>query len=170
MSPSKRRHTYKLTLCGLLFAGAGCYRYSASSVESLRIGESVRARISGAQAERLEPVLGYTDRSIEGDLLEKADSALVIAVATPLSSEASAGVSRAYQRIAIPRNDLQEIEIRRLDRTRTSLAVVGATVGVAAVVVGVSQAIQLGQSGSRPNPTKNRLPARATLIRIRLTR
>lgn len=169
MSRCRRRRTYSLTLCGLVLAAAGCYRYSAASFESLRIGEPVRARISGAQAERLEPILGFTDRSIEGELLEKADTELVMAVATQLSPEASAGVSRVYQRIAIPRSDLQDIEIRRLDRTRTSLAALGAVVGVAAAAAAVSQAIELGQGGSRPNPNKTRLPARP-IIRIQLSR
>jgi len=169
MPSAKRKRIRTLMLSGFVLSVMGCYRYSAASVESLRIGEPVRARISGQQAERLEPILGYTDRSIEGELLEKADSDIVIAVATTLSPEASAGVARVHQRIAIPRSALEEVEIRQLDRARTSLAAAIAAAGVAVAAAAVSQAIQLGQGGSRPNPNKTRLPGRP-VIRIQLTR
>ena len=157
-------------ICGLMLLVAGCYGYSGATIETLSVGQPVRARISGAQAERLEPVLGNAGRIVEGELLEKADSSLTIAVATPISSEGSVSVSRAYQRVAIPRADLQEIEVRHLDRGRTSLAVVGAAAGVAAAFAAVSQVVQLGEGGGRPNPNRSRVPTPVPLFRIRLNR
>jgi len=159
-----RRAIYGLALL------AGCYGYSGATIETVRVGQPVRARVTGAQAERLEPVLGNTGRVVEGQLLEKADSALTIAVATPLSSEGSVTLSRAYQRIEIPRADLQEIEVRHLDRTRTSLALLGAAAGAAAAFAAVSQVVELGSGGGRSNTNKSRLPVSVPLFRLRLSR
>lgn len=145
-------------MCGLMLLVGACYGYAGASMETVRVGQPVRARISGAQAERLEPVLGNTGRTVEGELLEKADSAVVIAVATPVSTEGSVALTRAYQRIEIPRADLQDIEVRHLDRARTSLAVLGAVGGVAAAFAAVSQVVQLGGGGSRSSPNKSRIP------------
>lgn len=152
-----------------MFLLAGCYGYSAATVETVRVGQPVRARVSGAQAERLEPVLGDIGRVVEGQLLDKADSALTIAVATPVSSEGATSLSRAYQRIEIPRAELQEIELRHLDRTRTSLAVVAAAAGAAAAFGAVSQVVQLGSGSSRSNPNRMRLPVATPLFRFRLS-
>lgn len=157
-------------ICGLIVLGTGCYSYATASMESVQVGQPVRARVSGAQAERLEPILGSTDRTVQGQLLEKSDSAVTIAVARPLSAEASATVARAYQRIEVPRADVQEIEIRHLDRFRTSLAVVGAAAGVAAAFAAVSQVIQLGEGGSRSNSNKERIPAGFPLVLFRFSR
>lgn len=148
---------------------AGCYGYSGATMETVRVGEPVRARVSGAQAERLEPVLGNIGRVVEGDLIEKADSTLTIAVATPVSVEGGATLSRAYQRIEIPRADLQELEVRHLDRTRTSLAAVGVAAGAAAAFAAVSQVVQLGQGGGRSNTNKSRVPMPLPLFRFRLS-
>lgn len=156
--------------CGLMLLLAGCYGYNGATVETVRVGEPVRARVSGAQAERLEPVLGNTGRVLEGELIDKGDSALTIAVATPMSSEGGTTQSRAYQRIEIPRSDLQEIEVRHLDRTRTSLAVAGVAAGAAAAFAAVSQVVQLGQGSGRSNTNKSRVPLPLPLFRFRLSR
>ena len=157
-------------MCGLMLLVAGCYGYTGASLDSVRVGEPVRARISGAQAERLEPILGNTGRTIEGQLLEKDDSGIVVAVASPVSSEGSATVLRAYQRVAVSRADLQEVEIRHLDRARTTIAIVGATAAAAVAFAAVSQIVQLGSGGNRSNTNKNRVPIAVTIIRIPLRR
>jgi hypothetical protein len=166
---TSRRAKTRLGICGLMLLLAGCYGYGAATMETVRVGQPVRARVSGAQAERLEPVLGNTGRDVEGQLIDKADSALTIAVATPVSSEGGTTLSRAYQRIEIPRADLQEIEVRHLDKTRTSLAVAAAAAGAAAAFGAVSQVIQLGSGSSRSNPNKSRVPVRLPLVLFRLS-
>ena len=157
-------------ISGFLLLIAGCYSYSGAALESVRVGQGVRARISGSEAERLEPVLGNSDRTVEGQLLEKGDSAVVVSVATPLSTEANAAVSQAVQRIEIPRADLEQIEVRHIDRFRTSVLVLGGIAGAAAAVAAVSQVVQLGGGGSRSNPNKTRVPTGIPLLLVRLSR
>lgn len=164
------RRIIRPAIGSVIVLGSGCYSYSGAAMETVRVGQPVRARISGAQAERLEPVLGNVGRLVEGQLLEKGDSALTIAVATPVSTEGSVTLSRAYQRIVIQRGDLQELEVRHLDRGRTSLALLGAAVGVAAAAATVSQVIQLGESGSRSNTNKSRAPLPIPIFQLRLSR
>lgn len=143
---------------------SGCYSYSAVPVSTAPVGEPVRVRLSGAEAERLEPVLGFTDREIEGQLLEQSDSSIVLSVALPLPATSGSTLERAHQRIIIPRSDLQELQRRHLDKTRTSLLVGAGVVAVSAIIAASTGAVELGIGGRRPNPNATRVPAGAPLL------
>ena len=146
---------------------SACYAYTAAPPAGARIGERVRVRVSGAEADRLEPTLGLNGRTIEGDLLEQADSSIALGVALPYQLDATTMASRAQQRIVIPRAELQELELRRLDKVRTSLLV---GVGVAAVVaIAASKGSSLfGGSGAGGGPNERRVPVMAPMVRWRL--
>ena len=147
---------------------AGCYSYTVVPPQDATVGQGVRARVTGAQAEQLEPVLGMTNREIEGQLIEQHDSSIVLSVAIPLSTAGGGSIERGHQRIVIPRTELQELQLRHLDRTRTSL-LVGAGIGAVAVAVAASAGkIDLGQGGSRGNPNREVLPIPLTLLRVPL--
>lgn len=150
------------------WALSACYVYTAAPVSGARVGERVRVRVSGAEADRLEPTLGLSGRTIEGDLLEQADSSIALGVALPFQLDATTMASRAQQRIVIPRAELQELELRRLDKLRTSLLV---GVGVAgAVAIAASKGSSLfGGSGAGGTPNERRVPVMTPLLRWRLT-
>ena len=124
----------------LLPALAACYTYRGATIESARVGEPVRARISGAEAERVAEILGRDDRYLEGELLERTDSTVLIAVPSTTGAEGGA-ITRAYQRIQVPRTGVQEVELRELDRVKTTGAVLAVTAGVAAAVTGAMAAV-----------------------------
>lgn len=154
---------------GLLASAlSACYAYTAAPPAGARVGERVRLRVSGAEADRLEPTLGLSGRSIEGDLLEVADSSIAVGVALPYQLDATTMSSHAQQRIVIPRGELQELELRRLDKVRTSL-LVGA--GVAAVVaIAASKGSSLiGGSGGGGSPNERRVPIIAPMLRWRFS-
>lgn len=155
------------TLGVTAWALSACYSYAAAPASGARIGERVRVRVSGAEADRLESTLGQIDRTIEGDLLEQADSSIALGVALLYQMDGSAPASRALQRIVIPRAELQEIALRRLDKVRTSL-LVGA--GVAAVVaIAASQGSSLlGGGGGGGSPNEHRIPIMAPLVKWRM--
>jgi len=90
----------------------GCYSYRVVPVEQAPVGETVRARVSSAEAERLREVIGRDDRVVEGELLAPPDSAILVAVRT---SVIDASV-QTHQRVTVPRQGLVELEVRRLDR------------------------------------------------------
>lgn len=148
----------------------GCYSYTVVPPNDVTVGQGVRARITGAQAEQLEPVLGMTNREVEGELIEQHDSSIVLSVAMPLSTMGGGSTERGHQRIIIPRTELQELQLRHLDRTRTSL-LVGAGVAAVAVAVAASAGkIDLGQGGSGGNPNREVLPIPLTLLRVPIGR
>jgi hypothetical protein len=151
----------------MAWALSACYAYTAAPPSGARVGERVRVRVTGAEADRLEPTLGLSGRMIEGDLLEQADSSIALGVALPYQLDATAMASRAQQRIVIPRAELQELELRRLDKMRTSLLV---GVGVAAVVaIAASKGSSLfGGGGNGGSPNERRVPVTAPVLMWRL--
>ena len=152
----------------LLLGAAGCYSYSLTPVDRLSVGEPVRARITGAEAERLEPILGSSGREVEGPLLEMQDSGIVVAVSSTVSTEGGMSATRAYQRISIPRSELEEVQVRHLDGFRTGVLVAGGAVGVAAIFAAASGAISLGTGQGKGNSNKSREPSPLPILRLRL--
>ena len=153
-----------LMACGL----SACYVYTAAPPLGARVGERVRVRVSGAEADRLEPTLGLMGRTIEGDLLELADSSIALGVALPYQPDATAMASRAQQRIVIPRAELQEVELRRLDKVRTSLLIGIGVAGVVAIAASKGSSL-LGSGGTGGSPNERRIPAMAPILKWRLT-
>jgi hypothetical protein len=129
-----------VVLTAVLFGG--CYSYQVVPVEQAPVGQTVRARISPSEADRLREVVGRDDRVLEGELLAPPDSSILVAVRT---SVVDASV-QTHQRVTVPRQGLVELEVRRLDRWKT--------VGVTAVVVGVASALAITQFNAE-KPTEN---------------
>lgn len=146
---------------------SACFSYVAVPPSGARVGERVRVRVSGAQAERLEPVLGLTDRNIEGDLLEQADSSITLGVPLPVAVTSGIPTARPQQRIVVPRADVQEVELRRLDRLRTSLLIGGTVAAVAAIAVAKGSSL-LGGSGATGSPNESRVPRGVPLVMWRI--
>ena len=125
-------------------------------------------RVSGAEADRLEPALGLSGRSLEGDLLEVGDSSIALGVALPYQLEAPTMSSRAQQRVVIPRGELQELELRRLDKVRTSVLIGVGVAGVVAIAASKGSSL-IGGSGGGGSPNEGRVPVMAPLLRWRFS-
>ena len=152
----------------LACALSACYSYAAAPPSGAHVGERIRVRVSGAESDRLEPALGQSGRTIEGDLLEQADSSIVLGVALPYQLDATTMASRAQQRIVIPRAELQELELRRLDKLRTSLLVGVGVAGVVAIAASKGSSL-FGGGGAGGSPNERRVPVMAPILRWRLT-
>ena len=126
----------------LLFLTAGCYTYSEVPVQNAAPGASVRARVSGTEADRLEAVLGRDGRVLEGSVVENNGEELLLAVRSATTA-AGTSTDRLYQRLTIPGSEIVELEARRIDPWRTA-GVVAVGVGLAAYVAVV--ALQEGDS------------------------
>ena len=150
------------------FALSACYTYAAVPASGARVGERVRVRVSGAEADRLEPTLGLSGRTIEGDLLEAADSSIALGVALPYQPNGTTVASRAQQRIVIPRAELQELELRRLDKVRTSLLIGIGVAGVVAIAASKGSSL-IGGSGAGGSPNEGRIPLMAPVLRWRVS-
>jgi hypothetical protein len=104
--------------------------------------------VSPSAGARIAPLLGATDaRRLDGKLITRAADTLVVEVPTVVLDNREFGRT-PNQRISIPRSDLLELEVRRLDRWRTT-----ALLGGAAVVIGASLIKALkGEPGKEPLP------------------
>lgn len=125
-----------------------CYTYAPMEPAALRAGTSVRARISSTAADRLAPLLGTTDaRLITGTLIENGADTIIVEVPAVTRAEVGSSMQTLHQRVAISRDELLEIETRKLDRLRT-----GVVAGSAAVIVGavVIKAIRGDPGTERP--------------------
>jgi hypothetical protein len=158
----------RTTLGMAAWALSACYSYVAAPAAGLRVGEHVRIRVSGAEAERLEPTLSLNGRLLEGELLEQGDSSIALGVALSLPPSSAVLPDHAEQRVLIPRADLQDVELRRLDKLRTSLLVGGAVAAVAGIAVARGSSL-LGGSGATGTPNERRVPSGIPLLRLRLS-
>jgi hypothetical protein len=128
---------------------AGCYTYATIDPATALPGTSVRAHVSGATAEQIEPLLGISNaRLVSGRVIDNNGDMLIVEVPAVFRAEVGGSIQTLYQRIAIPRSGLHELETRQLDRVRTTAAA-----GAIAIIVGglVVKAVK-GSPGQEAQP------------------
>jgi hypothetical protein len=133
-----------LLVLSLLLA-SGCYSYVPARMESVEPGQAVRVRLSLEEAERLEPVRRTSARVMDGVVLSRSDSELL--VETPVGRlDPRQGTRPLHQRVNVPLLEIRDVELRERDNFKT-----GAILGGAALVVavGVTAALK-GGGGTRP--------------------
>jgi len=124
-------------LLAVFFGVSGCYSYHVVPVNEVAPGQEVRIRISAAEAVRLGELIDRGDRSLDGRLLENTDSQVVLGISSVAQTTALTAVQdpsgQLFQRIAVPREGLLELEVRTLDKKRTGI-VVGLLAAISATV------------------------------------
>jgi hypothetical protein len=112
---------------------AGCYSYSTIEPAAVTPGMNVRARVSSTTAERIGPSLGMSDaRLLSGEVVESQPGALTLKVpSVPVGTPGAA--EGLYQQIVINRQDVLEVESRKLDVTRTRIVIGGVVVAAGAI-------------------------------------
>lgn len=128
---------------------SGCFTY-LPVVEPGQIepGLSVRARVTPAAGARIAPLLGASDaRQLDGTVITSSTDTLIVEVPTVMADTREFGRT-PNQRVSILKSELLELEVRRIDRFRTS-----AVVGSAAIIAGTILAKSLrGDPGKEPLP------------------
>lgn len=127
-----------------------CYSYARIETAELHPGMSVRARVNGATAEQIEPILGISDaRLLSGTLISSTPDTFIVEVPAVYMAEVGSSIQTLNQRVSIPRSGLLEIESRKLNRVKTY-----AIAGAAAVLVGgyILKSTVLDPGGERPPP------------------
>lgn len=137
---------WTIGLAGVLISG--CFTYIPVEPGQVEPGVAVRARVSAAASERIAPLLGTTEaRRLDGKLITRGADTLIVEVPTAVLDTREFGQT-PNQRVSIPRSDLVELEVRKLDRWRTA-----GILGGAAVVLGVTLTRALkGEPGKEPLP------------------
>ncbi|HEU5210330.1 MAG TPA: hypothetical protein VFU06_13130 [Longimicrobiales bacterium] len=150
-------------LLSLLF-GTGCYSYSEAAIEDVAPGTPVRLRVTGAEADRLAELRMSDDREVPGTLLRRENGAILLD--TPIAAaDATSRAGRLTQRVEIPVSQVQDVEVRRLDRLRTG-ALVGA-VAAAAVFI-VMEGFGSGNANDDRPPIENPEMRRGPAVQIRV--
>jgi hypothetical protein len=126
----------RLLLLAVPLIATGCYSYVPTALEDVAPGGTVRMRISGVEAERLEAIRFTDSRALEGAVVSTTGNELfidaVIRSVDPLGYTAT-----HTQRLNIPVREVQFVEQRRLDVLKTGIAAGGTAflLGGAAYVV-----------------------------------
>ena len=158
------QHMKSVAILALLSALSGCYRYHTVAIETAPVGETVRARISASEAERLEAILGRQDRLLEGEVLDRPEGGLLLAVPSVRAVEGGTAVS-SFQRISLSRESLLEVETRHLDKWRTIGAIAVATTVVTYAAISAFANSNASPSGGKGQGNQMRVrPHRAPFV------
>ena len=127
---------------------SGCFSYIPIEPGDVEPGLAVRARVSPTASARIAPLLGAPDaRRLDGRFISHSADTLIVEVPTVMLENREFGRT-PNQRVSIPRGELVELEVRKLDRWRTA-----GIVGGAAIVLGVTLTKALkGEPGKEPLP------------------
>jgi hypothetical protein len=115
----------------VIVPATGCYHYTRVPVERVSEGQEVRVLLSESGVRELETLLldhvRTMDRTLIGDVLEVGPDRLLLAVPTAPQGGGLLERSRTlYQRTAVSRENMLDVELRQLDRGRTGLVAGGA--------------------------------------------
>jgi len=142
---------------GLVMA-SGCYSLQPIDVASLAPGQIVNARITGAFADSLGPILQRDARTFEGSVVEASGSSVFLDVAVS-SGYQGMQLKTLSQRIEVPRSAFVEVSSKELSRSRTFMAL-GALAAVSSGLV-ISQLNSSTGGAERPGqggPVESRVP------------
>jgi hypothetical protein len=151
----------------------GCYTYSPAPLDTIPAGTRVRTRLTPVEMARIREILNREAGSVEGEWLGEEAGDLVLRVPVTVASYGGAGGAGGpggaiHQPIRIPRGEVVEVEVRRLDRVRTA-----ALVAAGAVVAGVVVARQFEGTGGEPGippggsgPAEHAAPIRIPLLSL----
>lgn len=129
----------------LTWALAGCYRWVPLTTDT-PIGSAVHLDVTDEGTVALVAVAGPRVQSIVGDLLDPRPDTLVIAVREVLTRDGNTYFLQGT-RLSIATAHLQRIQVRQLDRRRTTLAVLGGVVAAVAMTEAL-QAAGFGRDGT----------------------
>ncbi len=143
-------HPVARAVLGSLFSAgllSACYTYRPVEIADLAPQLEVRARVTGAESDRLSEILGSDDRVIEGTIEEIDANNLLLLVPVVSAFDRTRGGALS-QRINVARSGVVEVELKQLDRART-----GVMFGAITAVIGALVLRQLNQDqGGGDNP------------------
>lgn len=138
---------------------SGCFTYAAVPVEQVTPGSHVLVRIAPAHAAELQRALGYPASELRGEALASAGDTLMLQVAGAGASDPAASAIR--QNVSLAPGEVEEVQLQRVNWTKTGLVA-----GAAAVVGGVVVAslFHADQRSNQNNPKTGPNAARAPWI------
>src|SRR5262245_39099385 len=145
--PMRKREL--LVLAAALMSLA-CYSYSSTELTDVSPGTLVRARITSDQAARVEEVVGRESNVLDGVLVSSTPDTMLIEVPAAARVVTGGVIQVLHQRVSVPRAGVTEVELKRLNRGRTSILF---AVGIAALGYVALDAFNIGP-GKETGPTQ----------------
>lgn len=135
---------------------AGCHRYVPARTGSVPAGAGVRIHLSEAGARRVQELTGRESGSVTGDLERWAEDVVVSVPLPPTTGMLDRGLR---QRIIVPAGEVVAVDVRELDRARTTMLGVGITAGVGVAAVAAFSGVFGGGRDPEPDlPEELRVP------------
>jgi hypothetical protein len=144
-------------------AVSGCYSYTRVSPEAVTPGTGVRGHLSPVGASIVEEITGRATRTVDGSFVRSDADSIVFSVPIPRSSMELRSEA-LHQFIGIPKDQVVDLELRRLDRTRTYglAAALGAVAAYVLIETLSGDSGSSGQGPGGPGTPENRIP----LVRV----
>jgi hypothetical protein len=146
----------------LSIGGLACYRYQPTTLDAVPQGAKVRAVLSATASEQLRTRHGVNSvRHLDATVLENHQAAVSLWVASgPVTPEFGGGA--LFQQVDVLKSDIVRVDLRELDRGKTTFVAFGGAAVIAAVaraaIVGGSGESNGGNGGVPPESRRTRLP------------
>jgi hypothetical protein len=115
---------------------AGCYRYAPIATSRLETGAVVRLDLSSTGTTRLASVLGQGTSAVEGTVLAATDTGYRMSVTGTRKVSTPGLLTWGGEQITVPRDVVERVQLRSLDRKRTlGVAALAVLAGVALKVL-----------------------------------
>jgi hypothetical protein len=131
---------------GLLLGSAGCYRNVPVELTQVAPGTSIRAHLTAVAQDRMrtEQAPGAGRVMLSGKLVRTTTDSVILGVESTVM-EANVRTRTFYTDVPLLKSDVRTIELRQLDRRRTTLTVIGLGLGA---IAGVLIALDYGGSST----------------------
>ena len=148
-----------------LVGSTACYSYQPIQLSEIKANTSVRVQLTGMAVEQLRSGKNnearlLEDFSVSGNVSRLTGDSVVLSVQTTHSSDAMTRPVTFFQPLPLARTDFRSVEVRKLDRKRTTITSV--VLGALAVSAATYAIIHGGEaSGTTPpngGPNEVRVP------------
>jgi hypothetical protein len=148
------RVSLTIALLSVAVLAAGCFKYTYVRPALAPAGSEVRVHLSEPGFTRLSAAVGADvprlERTIEGTIVQ-ADSTKLL-LATRVWTESASARDWLVQRVDIPMADIEQLELKQLNKRNATLIGVGAGAVVGVLVVGWLTGVFGGTTSAEPDP------------------
>ena len=160
------RLIHRLATLALALAGTtACYSYQPIQLAELKPNTSVRVQLTGMAVEQLRNGKNNEGRlledfSVSGNIARLTGDSVTLSVQTSQSSDAMTRPVTFFQPLPLARTDLRSVEVRKLDRRRTTITsvVLGTLLAGAATYAIIHGGEASGTAPPNGGPNEMRVP------------
>jgi len=146
-----------LLLLAASLAASGCYAYVPIAPQEASPGDAVRFRLAPEEAARYQDLRLADPRLIEGTLVRGGETEMILDAHVGRSGAAE-GSRLLVQEVSIPLSGILEVELRKLDGTKTGLVLAGGVLALATAVATGGVGSGSDDGGGNDTPEARRIP------------